>query len=259
LRRERRTIRGDTVHVLITKGADIINEFDTTVEQADGSLLTPAAEAVECDISQKQRYLGALALCIPRTTKCLRDHGREDIAKEMEKAASQVHILCGMLGSGDRDPFAVANAREAALGQKPTITVNLQKLDNTTDDFRASSVCHEVMHHTSLGLHDLGLKDTPREFDADRVKACEELCGFANPNGPKPTKCQCASCLDTGDCDPRCNGKGYQNCNPDMGALCLCPERHIWYPTLTICRDECPSGIGCFGFSACATLDRGCN
>ena len=254
VRREERAIRGDTVHVVVSQGGEIVNEFDTTVEQPDGFVATPAAEGTECDVSQQQRYLGALSRCMPRTSKCLRDHGREDIAKEMEQAAAKVHILCGTVGGKG---YAQANAREAALGRKPTITVDTAKMDPTSEDFRASTMCHEVMHHTSLGLHDSGLTDTPREFDADQVKACEELCGFAFPNGPKPNKCQCASCLDTGDCDPRC--AGYRDCDADMGALCLCPKRHIWYPSLTICRTECPSNLGCFGFSKCASLDRSCD
>jgi hypothetical protein len=259
VRREERSVRGGTVHVVITQGTTLINQFDTTVEQPDGGLATPAAAPAPCDDARQQRYKEDLKRCMERTPKCLRQHGKSDLAAEMKKIYPKVRFLCGDLpdDSSGNPVYAQANAREASFGATRTITVNTTR-ESPSPDFRSSTLCHEVMHFTSLGLHDLGLEDTPRQFEADRVHACENLCGFAFP-GTKPSKCQCASCLDSGDCDPRCNNKGYRDCNPDMGALCLCPQRHIWYPTLTLCRDECPSGLACAGFFECASLDRGCD
>jgi hypothetical protein len=165
----------------------------------------------------------------------------------------KIDIRCADLGP---DAFAQANAREAVFGAKRTITINPGRMDGASEDFRTATMCHELMHFTKLGLHDLALDGTPRKGEIDPVTACEQLCGYAMPLAPA-TKCQCATCLDTLVCDERC--KSYRDCKGDMGAMCPCPKRHQWFPTYTICKDECPSGLSCFGFPECTNFNRSCD
>lgn len=160
-------------------------------------------------------------------------------------------VRCGDLGGA----YARANAREAGLGKRPYITVDPAKVDSAADDFVASTMCHELMHFSALGLHDPALEGNLRRGEMDPVYACEELCGFSGLGGG-PTKCHCATCLETVACDPRC--EPYRECDPQMGAICPCPARHFWYPTYTQCKTECPSGLSCFGYSECINLDRSC-
>lgn len=129
-------------------------------------------------------------------------------------------------------------------------------MDGTSENFLASSICHELMHFGKLGLHDLALVGNPRRGEIDSVYACEELCGFSGL-GDGPTKCHCATCLETVACDPRC--MSYRDCDPQMGAICPCPARHYWYSKYTDCKAECPSGLACFGYGACINFDRSCS
>ncbi|MBL8684786.1 MAG: hypothetical protein JNK05_36760 [Myxococcales bacterium] len=110
---------------------------------------------------------------------------------------------------------------------------------------------HEILH-TYIGLHDpYDPEDAPQTTTRDRVYACSALCFSANA-----TKCQCASCLGTNICDPRC--AGFRDCNPDLGAQCRCAARPRWYPTLTQCNVECPSGLAC-AFATCRAVSYACN
>jgi hypothetical protein len=251
--REQRMGTGDTVHVLVEQYGVIVDQFDTPAEQAVGT--AAAGTAVDCDVDHFFRYLQQMMRCMERTSKCLKQHGRKDVARGILRMGMKVAIKCGDLGG---DAYAHANAREAAAGRKPEVTIDPAKADGTTADFLASTMCHELMHFGKLGLHDPALSDNPRRGEMDPVYACEELCGFSGL-GDGPTKCHCATCLGpkTTVCDPRC--APYRDCDPQMGAICPCSANHVWYPTYTICKSECPSGISCFGYSDCLRLDRSCN
>jgi hypothetical protein len=98
---------------------------------------------------------------------------------------------------------------------------------------------HELLH-TYLGAHETtNVGDSSHASVRDPVYACAALC-FE----PMPTKCQCAACLGTNICDPRC--AQYADCDPNQGAQCDCVTNHSWYDTLTACTVDCPSGIVCF-------------
>jgi hypothetical protein len=251
VRREERTVRGDTIHVVVFEAGTIVNQFDTAVEQP-GGLVGPADTGEECDADLKKQTEKDLDRCKARTPKCFEKHGRGDLGRAVLKAGQRVEIRCADLG----DALAQANAREAVFGAKRTITINPKRMGGASEEIRTATMCHELMHFTKLGLHDLGFKELPRFGEFDKVTACEQLCGYGVPPAT-PTKCQCATCLDTLVCDDRC--KSYRDCKADMGAICPCPPRHIWYPTYTICKDECPSGLNCFGYRDCVNLNRGCD
>lgn len=252
-RREQRLGTGDTVHVLVEEYGVVVNQFDTPAEQATGASEAVAATFTDCGVDGHARYLAQMLRCLARTPMCLEQHGRKDVAREMLRMGLKVTIRCGAdLG----DAYANANAREAGLGRTPRITVNPAKMDGASDGVVASTMCHELMHFGSLGLHDPALDNHPRRGEMDPVRACEELCGFSGL-GDGPTKCHCATCLETVECDERC--KPYKVCDAQMGAICPCPPRHIWYPTYSECKAECPSGLACFGYRDCINLDRSCS
>ena len=113
---------------------------------------------------------------------------------------------------------------------------------------------HEVSHLDDPA-HVPEQEAAPNRADVDRMYACQDLC-FKPPNAV--TQCACATCLNTSKCDMRCDQSlGFQMCPDDLGAWCPCPTRFQWYPTCSTCLAECPSGLGCFGFSSCLPVNKG--
>jgi hypothetical protein len=92
--------------------------------------------------------------------------------------------------------------------------------------------------------------------EGDRVYACSIIC--AGGASSAPTKCHCATCLQTEVCDKRCAPEVIDCKNPDMGAICPCLLRNKWYPTYRDCVEDCSSGLICFGFSKCRNLSKAC-
>jgi hypothetical protein len=256
VRRERRTINDATVHVIIEHDEEIVNQFDAPAEQVAGPGVTQELPtAGPCEAVPLARYVGHLIRCVDRTTKCLEKHGRGDLAAEMWRIGAKAQIQC--IDDPGSDYYARAGTwSELGMGEQVPVTINMPRYDPSAEDFQLSTMCHELMHHTSLGAHDPALKGTMRESDADAVNACTALCGGFSLAGLKPTKCQCATCTGRDVCDPLC--KSYRDCNPEMGAVCPCPQRHRWFPTYTECVEECPSGVSCFGYGKCLDLDKNC-
>ena len=114
-------------------------------------------------------------------------------------------------------------------------------------------LAHELLH-LHFGEHDADQQDDLGSDFArvDQTETCASLCfglGFQ-------TKCDCARCLGTNKCDPRC--APYRECDPILAAKCPCPTRRKWYSTLTACAVDCPTGLACFAFTRCDTIDVSC-
>ena len=167
-------------------------------------------------------------------------------------AATHSTIVCGALDS------AYAAAIDAPGGARAgRIQIDVAANEGRHDADMIETLAHELLHYTSLGLHDsahTGNEDSRME-EGDRVYACSILC--AGGIGRAPTRCHCATCLDTGVCDERCK-IDFPCSKPDMGAICPCLLRNKWYETFEECAVDCSSGLACFGFSKCRSLNKGC-
>jgi hypothetical protein len=253
--REQRTTRGGVIHVVIEHDGAVVNQFDTPAEQ-DADLAWAIAEAIQrapgpCSTDRFFRYWNQLTQCMDRTTKCLTANGRKKLTNELLKLVTKVQIVC------DDEPnySGYARALDASMSPLPTrprISIP-PRFDGLAENLQKSTLCHEVMHYSSLGLHDLAIPER-RRGELDPVNACEYICADENPLAP-PTKCQCATCFGVPPCHKLC--EKYRDCER-MGALCPCPQRHRWYPTLTDCLVDCPSGLACFGYQKCFAYDAEC-
>lgn len=252
VRREVRTLTESTVHVVIEEDGALANEFDTDVEQTqNGGPTLPDGHA--CDVDHATRYADYMVKCLARWTSCLTNHGRSDLAKQLMKVSTKSVLRCVEAPS---DYPIASNAGWRSFGRYISIKLNTTRMDAASENVQIDTLCHELMHSTSLGGHDPTLEGSSRQGEADPILACESLCGFNF--GQAPTKCQCATCTGQDVCNPACQNKGYKDCAPDLGAICFCPKRHQWYPSDSVCRAECPSGLACFGYSRCLNLDKSC-
>jgi hypothetical protein len=254
-RSERRNSDGTTVNVHIEENGQPVDEFDAPVDQNDGA--SPRREAAPppshpCPVDTFFEYDRYLDDCISDAAGCLLANDRDDIAAQLYGARMKVFFTCGDLGGADATS---PDATDGPLARHPHIIINDGAMSGKDQQYRRSTICHELMHHTQLGLHDGAIPD---DFvgDADPVYGCQALC-LPPVAGFTPTQCQCASCLHTTICDKRYSK--HRTCpQPQMGAICPCKQRHIWYPTLTECLEKCPSGLACFGYLWCKSLDRSC-
>jgi hypothetical protein len=158
-------------------------------------------------------------------------------------------------------PRATPNECHARLAphsySNPTspIEISVETCFFDEPEYSQSKILFHEMLHAHYGPHVLP-KGSPARGDFDQVEACENMCF-----GPDPvTKCQCASCLGTSDCDDRC--KIYMDCkSSQQGFVCPCPtgpNAFRVFPTCSACLTACPSGLACAGFAMCIPINAGC-
>jgi hypothetical protein len=273
VKRQTRAQHGATVHHVweIDEGAGLetIREFDAPTDQAsDGSSLpsarVTAAQSsggphpefgwLDCDDDVRATVTTALENCMKKVLPCLDKNKAPGLKNEMAKIfAGKTTFTCSSGG-------AMANLVESTAHPLTTDTkvrINPDRLGSVSPD---SLICHELMHATSLGVHDPDLTEVPQEFDdseLDRVKGCTTLCfggGFVN-------QCHCATCLGTTVCDDRC--KNYSKCANCEKGVCPCEDtRQRYYASVSNCKAKCPTssangnGLKCFaiqckGISLC--------
>jgi hypothetical protein len=260
-RRETRTFGDATVSVVIEEDGDVVNRYTAGAEavaaEAQISGWFGETTGEYCGAARDAHYGDLLFKGIARTARCLEEHHRPDLAAEVISAGGRVMIQCTDEGEFD------AVAPDAHLGGTITrgrVILNTTMMDEIFAMFgengEIEALIHEVMHYTSLGMHDpaqSGDNLIPTgAYDSDRVYACAKLC--ATKGGGN--KCQCATCLEVQTCHEDC--KLQTDCTKDMGAICPCEDRHKWYPTYAECVEDCPKGLKCFGYSRCKNLDRRC-
>jgi hypothetical protein len=261
VRRERRTKATSTAVVRVVidhdsgSGLRRSAEYDATPESY-ASAPAIAADSRACTSDELSKAKDLLKQCMDNGPPCLDRHGLTGLGAELRYFNSQgVKFNCT-----DDSNSATAEATDAPekgiFEGSPTILINPFKLEKNlgTDFGRAGTICHELMHYSALGLHNPADLLSPRSRELDPVSACETIC-FNPPD--IATKCHCATCLGTDICDPRCSP--YLDCDPDMGARCPCFWNQKWYPKLSECLADCPSGLLCFGFSFCEHLDVSCD
>jgi hypothetical protein len=258
LRRETRTRTGPNAYdVVVEAGEDSESYAAGLANAADAFDDDPDPEDIEgeyCGNDLDKRLGTFLWRAMARTAKCLDEKGRGDLAIELLETGSKMTILCGDVGES-----TAAIAIDAVGGARRGRIIFNRNVANTDALGTMELLMHEVFHYTSLGLHPSPLLKGPGKIharDADPVYACAALCATQVPS--RVSKCQCATCLQTKECDERCTK--YSECNnPEMGAICPCKWNNKWYPTYEQCVAGCSSGLLCFGYQRCKNLSRACD
>jgi hypothetical protein len=249
-RRETRKRDGALVHVVIEEDGEVVQQYKTGEHSASVARL--AADPGFCGPALDAKFNDLMMKAVSRTTKCLEQRGLGDVANEMLHAALHSTIVCGPR------PGAYAAAIDAGDGARSgRIQIDVDANAGRPVDDVIETLAHELLHYTSLGLHDAAHtgNDDSRMEEGDRVYACSILC--AGGATSLPTRCHCATCLGSDVCDERCK-QDIPCSNPDMGAICPCLLRNKWYPTYRDCVEDCSSGLICFGFSKCRNLSKAC-
>lgn len=238
------------------------SEFETTsLSQAFVTAPTPGTGTGSCTAAQANQLRMQMESAMQQGASCASRLGMNAMATHAAQIAATrgIEIRCARL-TADQSRCAEINHWDAITSLLRTGGSSPIVITIDPDAFFGSPTCmnnqlnvlwHEILH-TYIGLHDgYDADNAPQTATHDRVYACSALCFSANA-----TKCQCASCLQTNICDPRC--AGFRDCNPDLGAQCRCASRPRWYPTLTQCNVECPSGLAC-AFANCRAVSYACN
>jgi hypothetical protein len=254
-RRETRTNDGDAILVVIEEDGEVVQQFRATADgvmQASAAVDLPWEGGDYCGPELDAYWGNLLMTAVHRMTTCLEKRGLGDVANEVMYAGTHSTIVCGDLWS------AYAAAIDAGGGARSgRIQIDLEANEHELENDRIQTLAHELLHYTSLGLHDsahINNRDSRME-EGDRVYACSILC--ADGATSAPNKCHCATCLQSDVCDERC--KAELECkDPDLGAVCPCLARNKWYPTYLECVEDCSSGLICFGFSKCKNLSKKC-
>jgi len=244
-RRTTYSIGASKIHVVVEEAdenGDLveIEEFDADpaqfAEAPAANPVTPAAS--DCTPAQMQQIESLFQQAWATGTQCFKDLGKED----------EVNFLTWKL-TIDRIAFTCAELPQDFCAQidisDSIFRGNLPVSVGVTIDprwFFGNQTCvknqqnvlwHELLHVT-YGPHLPGHTVTD-----DPTYACTALC-FNKTQSPKATKCQCATCLATDPCDPRCDQ--YADCGQScelhaqietsecVGTPCSCgPAGGNWY------------------------------
>lgn len=260
LRRATYTMNGSDVHQLVEvddgSGTLVTDEEGDVPASQEDAIMGPAAGtgAGACTAEQAAQIRMDMQGAISSGADCAARMGMNDVRDLLARtvAAQGIQIQCGSRpGSCAEVDFWSVLVNRAGVGGPIVITVDpTTYFDPAACGNRQEILLHELLH-VLYGSHS-GYDDPsqPESRVHDRVYACAALCEQA-----MPTRCQCASCLRTNVCDPRC--AGFADCNPDLGAQCRCFARPRWYPTYAQCTVGCPSGIACFA-ATCRSVSLAC-
>lgn len=217
VRRVTYTVAGTALGVVIEadlgSGLEEVDAFSTTTIQTNAGPGIGAA-AADCTATQQQQLEAQFMQAWEQGKKCFRDLGLDETLNFLiwKLGTDGIAIRCGEL-SGDN--CAEIDISDSLLFGALPVNVGVTIDPN---NFFNSPIClanqlnvlwHEVLH-VAHGPHAPGFTATN-----DETYACTALCfnTTGRPNAPAATKCQCATCLDTDACDPRC--AAYADCGQD--------------------------------------------
>ncbi len=267
VRRETYTQSGTDLHVLIEvdDGTGTLvtdQDFDTTTTQ-NGAVSGPTTGtgSNDCTPAQANELRMKMEQALAQGSDCSERMGLGDLAHHVAStiASLGIQLHCGPLPAGvcaqinEWDAISQLLRAGTLFGGPIDITVNPSMFfgDPNCMSNQLNILWHEILH-TYIGLHTgYDPASAPETKTHDRVYACAAMCFDSTA-----TKCQCASCLRTTVCDPRC--ASFADCTPHLGALCRCAANPRWYPTLTQCTVDCPSGLACFA-ADCQDVDYSCH
>lgn len=263
-RRETYTLSADatTIHVRIetdraTGTLTLESEFDIPRLQ-DQSVTGPAPGTGpgSCNATQAAEYQQAMEDAIADALMCAQDVGWSGLASFLTHTVPTrgIELRCADV-PGRCAEIDIWSSITSTLGlgsSRIGISVNPGLISTAACGGSPSNVMMHELMHAFVGAHD-PYEDfsSPASKRHDRSYACTAMC-----TDPMATKCECASCLRTDICDPRCSR--FRECtDPDQGGWCLCLFNRRSYPAYSTCLAECPSGLACFG-STCRRLDLRC-
>ncbi len=265
VRRETSTLQpdGTNVRVVVEVGdgtGNLSTEIEFDAPRVQGQVVTGPATgtgAGACNESQSQILELAMREALAQGLDCARRTGWRGLETHFARVlpARGVELRCAESEGfcANIDFWSTVTGR-LRLGSSIGVLVNpeLAFEDAACGDL-TETLLHEIMH-SFLGLH-LANTDfsTPAAKLADRTYACAAMCG-----GGPATRCECASCLGTDVCDPRC--ASFPECErpAEQGAVCTCPSRRRGYATPIDCASDCSSGLLCFA-ADCRALDFSCS
>jgi hypothetical protein len=255
-RRVTLTPRSNGVHFLAEERDDAgawqkVEEYTTPLVQGasfsadqapDAAAPGATCEADPCDpdtIKQRMEEGTLFAL------QCLANFGDRGVAiyeSAFNTLTRNLTIRCAAI-PGDREATMEgwANPRGRLI-----LTLDPVKYCALNEGQRAWLLFHEILHAALQRGHDPAVDALPldQRKQLDRIYGCMALC---YNNASHPTQCMCAQCLGVVTCDPICAAF-----DQDCGATCPCPSREgEYFTTCSQCLVECPSGLGCFGYSYC--------
>jgi len=248
----------ETVHVVIEVASDggaleVEDEFDVPDRQ-EAFVGPEPGERPGCTEAEAEQIQSLIQQAVYRGWTCIKDQGLTDIAAEIAAnlLSRDVVIECDSLPGGGCAQVDILDSIFPSPTGDIGITVDPESFfdpGSPCSSHRLEVLWHEILH-TAFGAHNpiLDVGD-PRIADIDQTYACAAMCFRSDA-----TKCQCAGCLRTLACDPRCSG--YASCDEEK-AICLCLANPGFYDSLAECQVGCPSGLACFGMG-CRTFDQGC-
>ncbi|MFO0683284.1 MAG: hypothetical protein U0234_14600 [Sandaracinus sp.] len=256
----------------------VLQVVDTTVMDASTLAQGPSTDdctgtAVPCDEATAARLEGQLAQALARGSNCLMGEPWMTM-QGLRLLWSQQHEWSCMAAGCDFAQWCGVSCPDAGAQRIYVDTAALARGGATA---QLGVLFHEFMHGV-IGTHlgvvvNSGINDAPdrrgqlmRRY-VDPVDACEAYCFDA-----APTRCDCATCLDTVTCDPRCSGLAScvaNDCSGEGGCVSIMSEAvgaaavtgsgseasAEWYPTLAECQMAMP-GADCRSFSR--SCEPGC-
>jgi hypothetical protein len=283
-RRATYTRAGDVIHVEIEAIDDATGElsssssFDTQLYQQSDLVIppTPGTGPGDCTPEQAKQAADAMKKGFNRGAGCLASMAPDLVAQlTSETTKHGIKLTCKPLTPSPLEP---ADGKVIAqLNKWWDSWIHGGSADNPVEIFinpdnffdpdlvateleREQTLWHELLHD-AMGEHDgIDVGDPDKRALADPVYACASLCF-----DPKADRCNCAACLATNKCDPRCTP--FPDCpKPRHLAECKChdPDKQRWFEAddlsvaLSDCeKSNCKSGLLCFA-AKCKAVDYSC-
>jgi len=212
------------------------------------------AQSIGCSAQQETQLRDRLRNAFRTGLNCMEYYKATEIGMELafNLAVRDVEFNCAYISTVNTAHLDPASYLDPTRPIR--IDIDWGDFSQLSDYEQASALFHELMH-ALFGGHNAKFFTYSRYEEIDRVVACENLCF-----GPaEVSKCSCATCLGTTDCDQRCHV--LPDCDPQMGFVCPCPagpNAGKIFSRCSTCLSTCPSGLACFGYSTCHPIYRGC-
>ncbi|MEW5853336.1 MAG: hypothetical protein AB2A00_31440 [Myxococcota bacterium] len=249
LRRRETTRRLDESLEIVWEWMEADGSFSTVLDWTT-TLWQPAGiegplGGGECTAEQAEQIHAATEEALQRGMSCFEELGMYDVAQFFASQAAErgITLACEDLEAnyGLADGCALNVSADPAEDQRISISVD----DRAFTDPRCGDLLPLLLHellHSSLGGHNPFAHSIEREHrsEYDRVNACTRIC----TDRSSATRCDCAQCLGTDPCDPRC--AEYNPCGRGGIFYCTCVDQNYTFPTLEACESGCPATIGCF-------------
>jgi hypothetical protein len=261
-RRETYTLLEDAVtiraHVEVGDGSgNLVTEEEFDAPRSQSQVVSgPVAGTGEgtCNEQQAQLIRDAMREAVRDGVACARRTGWRGLEAHFASVLPTrgIEVRCEAVADcASIDRWSVFTER-IGLNTKVGIAVNPALAFGAQCGSLREVALHEIMH-SFVGLHPGDSEfGTPQAVLNDRTYACTAMC-----LGGPATQCECASCLRTNVCDPRCASFPPCESAGNRGFVCDCPVRRRGYATQIDCASDCSSGLVCFD-SDCKQLDYSC-